>query len=249
MAMVRNQFTFYRSYYEALDELPDEEKAETLLAVIRYAIYGTNPEMLPVSGKIAFNLIKPTLDSARKKAAAGKQGGGASPIGTSKKKSAYPSGTSKAEVCLSEWDKQERGGEREREGERGRGIGIGESAASEKSREEADRGFEALRRAYPAHRQGDSEEAREAYKRFVKKGQEQAALDGLEKWKLSQQWQDDGGRFVPGLAKWLSQRLWECPPEPAKPEVWQQGRRELDGDEIAAIRRMMEEDEHGGGAR
>ena len=85
MAMVRNQFTFYRSYYEALDELPDEEKAETLLAVIRYAIYGTAPEMLPVSGKIAFNLIKPTLDSARKKAAAGKQGGGASPSGTSKK--------------------------------------------------------------------------------------------------------------------------------------------------------------------
>lgn len=247
MAMVRNQFTFYRSYYEALDELPDEEKAETLLAVIRYAIYGTAPEMLPVSGKIAFNLIKPTLDSARKKAAAGKQGGGASPSGTSKKKSASPSGTSKTEGCLSEWDKLERGGEREREGERGRGIG--ESAASGKSSEEADRGFEALRRAYPAHRQGDSEEAREAYKRFVKKGQEQAALDGLEKWKLSQQWQDDGGRFVPGLAKWLSQRLWECPPEPAKPEVRQQGRWELDGDQLAAIRRIMEEDGHGGGAR
>lgn len=238
MAMVRNQFTFYRSYYEALDELPDEEKAETLLAVIRYAIYGTAPEMLPISGKIAFNLIKPTLDSARKKAAAGKQGGGAS-----------PSGTSKTEVYLSEWDKLERGGERdgEREGERGRGIG--ESAASGKSNAETDRGFEALRRAYPAHRQGDSEEAREAYKRFVKKGQEQAALDGLEKWKLSQQWQDYGGRFIPGLAKWLSQRLWECPPEPAKPETWQQGRRELDGDELAAIRRMMEEDGHGGGAR
>lgn len=247
MAMVRNQFTFYRSYYEALDELPDEEKAETLLAVIRYAIYGTAPEMLPVSGKIAFNLIKPTLDSARKKAAAGKQGGGASPSGTSKKKSASTSGTSKAEGCLSEWDKLEG------EGERGRGIGIGigigESAASGKSSEEADRGFEALRRAYPAHRQGDSEEAREAYKRFVKKGQEQAALDGLEKWKLSQQWQDDGGRFVPGLAKWLSQRLWECPPEPAKPEVRQQGRLELDGDQLAAIRRIMEEDGHGGGAR
>ena len=69
MGMVRNQFTFYRSYYESLVELPEEEQAQTLLAVIRYAIYGSLPQKLPVSGKVAFNLIKPTLDSARKKAA------------------------------------------------------------------------------------------------------------------------------------------------------------------------------------
>ena len=244
MAMVRNQFTFYRSYYEALDELPDEEKAETLLAVIRYAIYGTAPEMLPVSGKIAFNLIKPTLDSARKKAAAGKQGGGASTSGKSKSKSALPSGTSKTEGSLSEWDKLERGGERERERERERDIGIGESAASGTSKVETRQGFEEVRRAYPAHRQGDAEEARAAYARYVRKGQEGAVLEGLEKWKQSQQWKDEGGRFVPGLAKWLSQRLWECPPE-SKPEPQQEGRRGLDSDEIAAIRRMMEEDSYG----
>lgn len=244
MGMVRNQFTFYRSYYESLIELPEEEQAQTLLAVIRYAIYGSLPQKLPVSGKVAFNLIKPTLDSARKKAAAGKAGGAsegpASPNGKSKSKSASPNGKSKTEVCFGDRAKLERGGEREGERE----GGIGEYAASGQSRDDF---FDALRRAYPEHRRGNSDEAWAAFESFVPDGQEQAALDALDKWKKSEQWQDDGGRFVPGLAKWLSQRLWECPPEPAKPEVWQQGRRELDGDELAAIRRMFQEDDPKGG--
>lgn len=245
MGMVRNQFTFYRSYYESLVELPEEEQAQTLLAVIRYAIYGSLPQKLPVSGKVAFNLIKPTLDSARKKAAAGKAGGAsesaASPNGKSKSKSASPNGKSKSEVCFGDRAKLERGGEREREGERE--GGIGECAASGQSRADF---FEALRRAYPEHRRGNSDEAWAAFESFVPDGQEQAALDALDKWKKSEQWTDDGGRFVPGLSKWLVQGLWKCPPETELPSGNGQ-QMAYDPDQMAAIRRMLQEDDPKGG--
>ena len=246
MGMVRNQFTFYRSYYESLIELPEEEQAQTLLAVIRYAIYGSLPQKLPVSGKVAFNLIKPTLDSARKKAAAGKAGGAsegaASPSGKSKCKSASPNGKSKPEVCFGDRAKLERGGEGEREGERE--GGIGECAASGRSRADF---FEALRRAYPEHRRGNFDEAWAAFESSVPGEQEQAALDALDKWKKSQQWTDEGGRFVPGLSKWLMQGLWKCPPEAAKGSQWSEGTRALDQDELEAIRRMFQEDDPKGG--
>ena len=73
------------------------------------------------------------------------------------------------------------------------------------------------------------------------------ALDSLDKWKQSEQWLDDGGRFVPGLSKWLAQGLWKCPPEAAKGSQWSEGTRALDQDELEAIRRMFQEDDPKGG--
>lgn len=43
----------------------------------------------------------------------------------------------------------------------------------------------------------------------------QAIRAGLEGWKQSGQWLDDGGRFIPSAAKWLSKRRWEAVPPPA----------------------------------
>jgi len=37
-------------------------------------------------------------------------------------------------------------------------------------------------------------------------------LEGLERWKGSRQWQEDGGKYVPSLAKWLAERKWEDRP-------------------------------------
>ena len=62
-------------------------------------------------------------------------------------------------------------------------------------------------------------------------------MAGLNVWKRSGQWLDDGGRYIPSAAKWLTKRRWECPPTaPATAQG-----RQLDEDEIAAIQRMMEE--------
>lgn len=71
----RKQFTFYRSYWEALKRLPKKDRLPALDAIIIYAIYGSEPEGLPPAAETAFILIKPTLDAGRKKSDSGKRGG------------------------------------------------------------------------------------------------------------------------------------------------------------------------------
>ena len=71
----RKQFTFYRSYYDALGKLPKSQRLKALEAVIGYALDGTEPEGLNNVQMVVFLLIKPTLDAGRKKAVAGKLGG------------------------------------------------------------------------------------------------------------------------------------------------------------------------------
>ena len=70
---MRNQFTFYRSFWEAVQELPIKAKTEVICAICSYALDG---EETPLSGtsKAIFMLIKPTLDASAKKAEIGKQG-------------------------------------------------------------------------------------------------------------------------------------------------------------------------------
>lgn len=72
--MEREQFTFYRSYYEALKKLSKRYREQAIMAICAYAL---DEEIIPLSGpaSVVFLLVKPTLDSGRKKAASGKQGG------------------------------------------------------------------------------------------------------------------------------------------------------------------------------
>jgi len=70
----RGQFTFYRSYYEALKTLPKKEREPVLMAIIAYALDGETTELSGI-GSAIFSLVKPTLDTGRKRAESGKQGG------------------------------------------------------------------------------------------------------------------------------------------------------------------------------
>ena len=65
--MERKQFTWYRSYYDALKELPAEEFRDIVLAVCAYALDGDEPELSGVARAI-FTLIRPTLEVGRSKA-------------------------------------------------------------------------------------------------------------------------------------------------------------------------------------
>ena len=82
----RNQFTFYRSYFEAIEPLPKKDRSAIILAVCEYGLYETEPKGLSPVAMACFNLIRPTLDSGRKKAANGKQGGKSSKQTASKPK-------------------------------------------------------------------------------------------------------------------------------------------------------------------
>ena len=75
MGKPRNQFTFYKSYYDAIQELSKKDQSALILAVCAYAIYETLPKGLSCAASTAFKLIKPTLDSGRRKAESGSIGG------------------------------------------------------------------------------------------------------------------------------------------------------------------------------
>lgn len=71
----RKQFTFFISYWQAIEELPEKDQLPILKAIIKYALFGEEPTALHGVRRAVFLLVKPTLDSSRKKAASGKQGG------------------------------------------------------------------------------------------------------------------------------------------------------------------------------
>lgn len=86
----RNQFTFYRSYYDAIQALSKRDQSALILAVCAYAIYETPPKCLSNAAVTAFNLIKPTLDAGRKKAESGSLGGSSKPQANCKQNASKP---------------------------------------------------------------------------------------------------------------------------------------------------------------
>lgn len=72
--MERKQFTFYRSFWDAMQSLPKRDQLPFVTAMCAYALDG---EERPLSGPAAssFSLVKPVLDTARRKAENGKHGG------------------------------------------------------------------------------------------------------------------------------------------------------------------------------
>ena len=86
MEQTRKQFTFYESFAVALRRIRRRDtRCIAYDAIIDYALYNLEPNLedFPQSAAIAFDLIRPLLDSARKKAAAGHRGGMRSPNASS----------------------------------------------------------------------------------------------------------------------------------------------------------------------
>ena len=73
--MKRNQFTFYRSFYEAVMRLPKCQRLEMMLYIIRFALDGVMPENMTVQQEGQFLLIKPIISKARNRAKGGSVSG------------------------------------------------------------------------------------------------------------------------------------------------------------------------------
>lgn len=71
--MERGQFTFYRSFWDAMKSLPKKDQLQFVTAVCGYVFDGAD---VSVSGPAvaAFLLVKPVLDKASKRAESGKKG-------------------------------------------------------------------------------------------------------------------------------------------------------------------------------
>lgn len=71
---MRNQFTFYRSFWEAISGLPSKTRLAVIEAVCEYALDNQEPQLSGVA-KTVFLLIKPTLDTSARRSESGRVGG------------------------------------------------------------------------------------------------------------------------------------------------------------------------------
>ncbi len=73
-----DSFVFYKSFYEAIAELPNEYRLEIYEVICQYSLYGEVPEMSGIT-KALFTLMKANIDATEKKYRAllenGKKGG------------------------------------------------------------------------------------------------------------------------------------------------------------------------------
>lgn len=73
--MERDSFVFYKSFYEAIQNLTPDIQLEVLTAVIEYALYGRTPDNLKPFAKGMFTLMKPNIDVNTTRYENGKKGG------------------------------------------------------------------------------------------------------------------------------------------------------------------------------
>jgi len=100
--------------------------------------------------------------------------------------------------------------------------------------------FQRLISEYPEARIGAVKQAMEMFRMEILSPEDfEEAMCNLAAWKKSEQWNKEGGRYVPNLVNWLDRGQWKFSPDD-KSSV--PGNRELSPDELEAIRKMLEED-------
>ena len=72
---MRDSFIFYRSFYEAIKDLPRDIQGEIYTAIMEYGLYGNEIDSLKPIARSIFTLIKPQIDVNNKRFENGKKGG------------------------------------------------------------------------------------------------------------------------------------------------------------------------------
>lgn len=214
--LVRKQFTFYASYYNAVRSLSESKRLAAYDAIADYAFCRREPKELKGEVAMVFALVKPTLDAAHRRSRKYREeqiDWGATGFPTSAKSRV-------ANTCFHEGEKK---GEEEVE------------KKVEKKKEEdslcSAGGFEAFWEQYP--RKVERSEAQRAWSERAQDENQVMALLGA--WKASENWAREGGRFIPKAASFLRDGRYAAAPEAPQ-------RRTLDADERASILRMMKEE-------
>ncbi|MEY8331324.1 DUF6291 domain-containing protein [Lachnospiraceae bacterium 48-33] len=71
---MRDGIVFYKSFFESISELPEENALNIYNAIFKYAFFDEEPELLGIE-KAIFTIIKPQIDANNKKYENGKKGG------------------------------------------------------------------------------------------------------------------------------------------------------------------------------
>lgn len=72
---MRDSFVFYRSFYEAIKDLPRDVQGEIYTAIMEYSLYGKETDNLKPITRSVFTLMKPQIDVNNKRFENGKRGG------------------------------------------------------------------------------------------------------------------------------------------------------------------------------
>ena len=200
--MERKQFTFYRSYYEAISVLPEKEQCAVMLAIAAYALDEVEPS-LDGTAKAIFSLVRPTLDSGRRKAEVGKQGG------------------SKSKANGKQIESKTKANQKQ----------IASEIEIEKENEcyippkspKGDDAFEMFWKAYP--KKVGKGAAKKAFSKV--KVPVETLVSAVNRQKCSLQWSKDDGQYIPLPTTWLNQGRWEdeITTLPAEEEVTPKPRR------------------------
>lgn len=181
----RKQFTFYRSFFEAIETIPAKHhRADMYSMVCDYALNGNLPDMekLTAIQKANMRIIMPLLDSARQKAEAGQLGGSKRKADAKQTESKIKNNTN-INTNINTKDKTK-----------------DTASVSEESTP-----FDIFWNLYP--KKVGKEKARLAFYNVTVPLEE--LLNALKKQKYSYQWSEDNGVFVPNAETWLTERRWE----------------------------------------
>lgn len=72
---MRDSIVFYRSFYDAIKNLPRDIQGEIYTAIMEYSLYGNETDNLKPISRSVFTLIKPQIDANNKRFENGRKGG------------------------------------------------------------------------------------------------------------------------------------------------------------------------------
>lgn len=248
---------------EITEALTDEEKSRLLLAMVRYAQTGADPQ-LSGSERILWPVFRADIDREREICQTltenGKKGGRP----RKSENQTEPEETNENQIKPNETKEnqtkpknnlvsEEKEAERERETEKRTKREKEIEKGQEKERENAPAcevpqgpdGFEVFWKMYP--RKEGKKAARKAWDKIKPDPlMEMQIRNAVRVQKASDQWIRDGGQFIPHPATWLNGERWKdetilparASPGQAVP-AQQYGQRDYDGEQEAAMRRMI----------
>ena len=91
----RDSFVFYRSFRDALSDLPSDGRARLFMAIADYSLDGIEPSLDGI-GLTIWKLIRPNLNASRTRFENGCKGG--APIGNTNAKKTYPNNRNSTEI-------------------------------------------------------------------------------------------------------------------------------------------------------
>lgn len=240
---MRDTVKVFRSFRDAARELAKisvSDAYDYIMAILDYGLDESEPACTGAAAA-CFMLARPNLDASIKKSEAGAKGGSsykesASTEQAPLKQTQAPCKQTASTIEANASKPQAEEGSRKKEvGSRIEEVGdIPPKAPKGAKRSDSD--FEIFWSAYPT--KVGKQPARKAFDKV--KVPVETLVAAIERQKCSSQWSKDGGQYILNPATWLNQCRWEDElPEPAN-HADTTTRRDLDADEQAAIRRMME---------